>query len=494
MKKVFFSLSLILALLVSLAPVSLAKGDGDIRWFEHGLPNGLANDLLEYSGGYSPVYLAEQNWFSAAAETGDADYFPLVDIETGRDMGFYDVYPIGDVLRFSDEDEEHYGLLGMDGKVIVDAGYDYIYYSSNYNCIVGETEDGEDYFALDGVKLPGEPYPPEGLYHYYDSNNHLWGLEDERGNVVIPAQYNEIWGFVGGVASVLDTSGKRALINTEGEALTDFIYTAIQLVVYPEALEPHPENTPIPVSIGGKWGFINHDGTKLTDVIYDDAGPFTEGLAAVKVEDKWGYIDTTGSFVIDPVFEVYSAGYFCRGIAVMRESYGNFFIIDRTGRTIVSEDKYEFSEYDVLFGLAIAESEDGKVLLNNKGEEVFSRPYEYMEFINYDLPDYGRWILISDGQRFGIYENPNFPSQGDASAQGGSSGGWSFLLWAIPLCVVLAALITAAVVLIARKKPAPASAEASVPTGRDPAKKFCPDCGAKLSPDNKFCPKCGHKL
>lgn len=37
---------------------------------------------------------------------------------------------------------------------------------------------------------------------------------------------------------------------------------------------------------------------------FDDAAPFSEGLAAVKVNDKWGFIDTAGNWAIKPQYTV----------------------------------------------------------------------------------------------------------------------------------------------------------------------------------------------
>lgn len=48
---------------------------------------------------------------------------------------------------------------------------------------------------------------------------------------------------------------------------------------------------------------------------------------------------------------------------------------------------------------ALAEGGDGMTLTDAEGREVFSRPYRYTAFINYDLPDFGHKVPISDGER-----------------------------------------------------------------------------------------------
>ena len=51
-----------------------------------------------------------------------------------------------------------------------------------------------------------------------------------------------------------------------------------------------------------QWGFINHEGSLVIRPSFDDAGPFSEALAAVSKSGKWGYIDLTGKIVIPAVF------------------------------------------------------------------------------------------------------------------------------------------------------------------------------------------------
>lgn len=53
--------------------------------------------------------------------------------------------------------------------------------------------------------------------------------------------------------------------------------------------------------------YINSDGEVAFDAEFRLAAPFSEGLAAVLVEDQWGFIDTTGKFAIEPRYS-YSPG------------------------------------------------------------------------------------------------------------------------------------------------------------------------------------------
>lgn len=66
---------------------------------------------------------------------------------------------------------------------------------------------------------------------------------------------------------------------------------------------------------------------------YEVAQPFSEGLAAVRIDGRWGYIDRTGAVVIDPTFE--AVGPFRGRYAEFRvgETAG---VINRQGRVVLA--------------------------------------------------------------------------------------------------------------------------------------------------------------
>jgi len=82
-----------------------------------------------------------------------------------------------------------------------------------------------------------------------------------------------------------------------------------------------------PISVDGKWGFIDKTGTIKIEPQFDGVhhaygqNSFCEGLAAVGITEdgiqKWGYIDAGGAWVIEPQFG--SAGEFSEGMAPVAE-------------------------------------------------------------------------------------------------------------------------------------------------------------------------------
>jgi hypothetical protein len=88
----------------------------------------------------------------------------------------------------------------------------------------------------------------------------------------------------------------------------------------------------IPVCRDGKWGFLNGKGQSVIDFQFQEAGPFSEGLARVNIANQWGYIDETGKLVIARQFE--EAWSFAEGLAgiKLKNRYG---FIDRTGKIVI---------------------------------------------------------------------------------------------------------------------------------------------------------------
>jgi len=61
--------------------------------------------------------------------------------------------------------------------------------------------------------------------------------------------------------------------------------------------------------------FANGDDLIVIEPQFNDAGSFSEGLAAVKINGEWGFIDKTGKLIIEPQFD--RAGSFFEGLAAV---------------------------------------------------------------------------------------------------------------------------------------------------------------------------------
>jgi len=86
----------------------------------------------------------------------------------------------------------------------------------------------------------------------------------------------------------------------------------------------------------GKWGFINKSGKEIIPIKYDHARVFSDGLAAVRLNDKWGFIDPTGKIVTQFKYDEVHQG-FSNGRAVVAVGGGGAITIDKKGNIQKSE-------------------------------------------------------------------------------------------------------------------------------------------------------------
>lgn len=59
---------------------------------------------------------------------------------------------------------------------------------------------------------------------------------------------------------------------------------------------------PTAVKVDGSWRFIDKNGKFTSDNVYDEARPYSNGLAAVCVNGKWGFVDENEKIVIEAQF------------------------------------------------------------------------------------------------------------------------------------------------------------------------------------------------
>lgn len=124
-----------------------------------------------------------------------------------------------------------------------------------------------------------------------------------------------------------------------GEVAKEFLYPLYAKCLHGRAHEVSEEPWPMPY--GDKFGFLDPSGNNMIIAPqFDDAQPFSEGLAPVRVGDadsgRWGYVDTTGRMVIQPQFTW--AGPFSEGRAAV--TVGDLFegkqgYINRAGKMVI---------------------------------------------------------------------------------------------------------------------------------------------------------------
>lgn len=231
------------------------------------------------------------------------------------------------------------GLLGLDGKVVVEAVYDEIGFDGKDTQSIPVKDNGSCFFInKEGfkTKMPEEPYTSIGVIsqsRIVAQKDGKYGYLDKNFKEKTEFIYDDATPVYEGVGAVKQ-GGRWALINRKGELVTDFIFDDIarnskgicsvnqrigvkQGDVFffvddkgervseknYEDIRAFEEDGMCAVCLQGKWGYIDVDENMEIDCSYEEARSFTNGYAAVKKNGLWGYIDEKNYMAIQPVFD-----------------------------------------------------------------------------------------------------------------------------------------------------------------------------------------------
>jgi hypothetical protein len=187
------------------------------------------------------------------------------------------------------------------------------------------------------------------------------GFEDEDGHIMIEPRFDKVSYFEGGVAGI-KMGEKHGAINAKGEYVLppvyDYVFNVQEGLICFEEKEKYgfasPDGT---IKISAQYDYaggfcegmcavtneegytyyINKENQKAIDMLYEDAGDFSDGLAYATPYDmpdgknKTGFIDKTGAFVIKPQFDC--TGDFREGLAPV-EINGKYGFINKQGKLI----------------------------------------------------------------------------------------------------------------------------------------------------------------
>lgn len=139
-------------------------------------------------------------------------------------------------------------------------------------------------------------------------SNGLYGFRDKNNNLILPYEYDEM--HVNDYIYV-SKNGYEGVYDFNGNEIVPLIYNDIR-VGQSEGVWA--------VKKYKKWGYVDNCGSKIIDLQYKDAKPFSEGLAAVKKGNKYGYINKQNQVVIP--FEHKRADSFQNGLARVGKQAG----------------------------------------------------------------------------------------------------------------------------------------------------------------------------
>jgi hypothetical protein len=128
------------------------------------------------------------------------------------------------------------------------------------------------------------------------------------------------------------------------------VYVHILMVLGSLCLRMEAQETLLPVRRNDVYGYVRSSGIEAIKPQFQEAGPFSGGLAAVKADEKWGYVDSNGSFRIRPRFN--DARAFSEGRAAVSFEDGGritWRFIDSSGAFVGNMQFDEVSDFSETF-------------------------------------------------------------------------------------------------------------------------------------------------
>lgn len=211
------------------------------------------------------------------------------------------------------------GIMKLDGTVTEEAGQDKIYaindgYRSYKYVCEGPLSEYKLLIDAETCKITSKQYH---------------GITEPEENIIWSEEKDCLMG--------VDSNGEMTEKTASDLALAEGLY-------------PVANST----EIGAKYGYINESLQLDIALVYQNAGEFSEGLAATEKNGLWGYIDKDGKTVIDYMYEnigTKGSYTFKNGLTPVKKN-GMCGLINRQGESVIS---FDFDEiYQGLNGKYIA--------------------------------------------------------------------------------------------------------------------------------------------
>lgn len=254
---------------------------------------------------------------------------------------------------FPFENGNKFGLKDQNGKVLLEAKYDWIddqFWLNNQPNYIPIT-------VCNGYKNIEYNYP----------NGGKWGIINKDGQEITPLKYDEINLFNKDGLAVVKLNNKYGVISQEGKEIIPITYN--EVVLLGEGI--------IKVKLNDKWGLINKASVK-TVLKYDHIYSLLSGMIVYEINNKYGFLNMSLKEVIPPKYDYIgdrAAVSFWGDYAIISldSKYG---IINKKGVQILPL-KYDFTyiSNNVIYGLL------------NKKLWIFDKTGKAVKQLNYDFEE-----------------------------------------------------------------------------------------------------------
>lgn len=280
------------------------------------LSSKIVNELcqsIEYQFTYSGSYTFSEisNFYAGYARVRNSDGF-LGYYNTSGNVVIACMYVDGSMIRES-------GLAGI--TTSSNEAYIIDWLNDKVNCDPQErniTKIGTISDNVFPVMMDGKYYASDYSFQLSeDSYDYIGGFADG----LAAAKLGNEWFFINANGQRISNKSYADIVLDDGEIafhhtramvkvkdsymLIDSNENQIGSLVFEDGINFIQENQPACIQLDGKWGFINEAGEVVIEPQYENARPFSNGLAGVIVEGGWNYIDITGEIrILGPFQEV----------------------------------------------------------------------------------------------------------------------------------------------------------------------------------------------
>lgn len=196
----------------------------------------------------------------------------------------------GSVYAFGNKSSFNSGFIDKSGNVVIPLKYEN---GSSFSENLATVKQNGKWGYIDKSGKTFLPFIYDETNFFKDglafvSQNGEWNLIDKTGTAKFKIECKRVWAFVDGWALVENKSGSYNFIDKDGKMISTKNF---------DDARPFSEGL-ASVRLGGKWGFIDKSGKQVIPFKYGDSGSFKEGLAPVIIDLDWGFIDKTDTTII----------------------------------------------------------------------------------------------------------------------------------------------------------------------------------------------------
>lgn len=198
-------------------------------------------------------------------------------------------------IRINNENGTKYGVIGKDGKQIIEEKYNYIEYLyddyfivSNHNSKLGVIDNKENIkIEIENDSL--QKVQNTDIIQAVKSNEKLTKLYSK--NMVKICEMQNAKVTFKDEYIVISNEIEQKFFNKDGQEV--------------DKEEVYSSNTLFSKNNNGKWGFVDKNNNMIVEAKYDKVTEFNEyGFAAVSKNGKWGSIDKNGKEVVEPSYKI----------------------------------------------------------------------------------------------------------------------------------------------------------------------------------------------